>query len=196
MAISQKNELRRRILDAARKLLLERGIAQVSIRMIATNVGCSVGAIYTYFENKDILIHSLIEEGFDRLVNSQLSIEAAVLDPVERLKALCRNYVHFGLKNPEYYEIMFHLNAERMARYPVEKYRKARRNLEIISRAIQENTDLGTVSVSEPFLGAHLIWSLLHGLVTLIQFERIDRKIDRESLIESAITQAVNLSAI
>ncbi len=196
MAISIKNDIRRGILDATRKLLLERGIAQVSIRMIANDVGCSVGTIYTYFENKDVLIHSLIEEGFERLVNSQLSIEAAVRDPLERLRALCRNYIHFGLKNPEYYEIMFHLSSERMARYPAEKYRKARRSIEVLSRAISENVERGTMSVSEPFLGAHLIWSLLHGLVTLIQFKRIDRKIDQEMLIDSAITQAVNLSEI
>ena len=196
MAIAVKNNLRRQILDATRELLVERGLTQLSVRMIASAVGCSVGTIYTYFENKDILIHSLIEEGFDRLVESQTSIAEAVTDPMERLKALCRNYVRFGLNNPEYYEIMYHLNPERMARYPAEKYRKARRSLEVLARALEDGSNTGNMQVHEPYIGAHIIWSMLHGLVTLIQFQRVDVKIDQDELIEQAIQQSVLIKTV
>ncbi len=188
-----KNDLRRRILDVTRQLLVEHGVTHVSVRMIATAVGCSVGSIYVYFENKDVLIHALIEEGFERLTESQRAIEAAVVDPTERLRALCRNYIRFGLENPEYYEIMYHLSSERMARYPAEKYRKARQSLEVLATALAEATARGKMKIDDPYLGANLIWSMLHGLVTLFQFKRIDKKIDPATLIDSAIEQAVHL---
>jgi AcrR family transcriptional regulator len=190
MGISVKNSLQRRILDVTRELVVQRGVTQVSIRMIASAVGCSVGTIYTYFGNKDVLIHSLIEEGFNRLVESQLSIAETVSDPLERLKALCRNYVRFGLNNPEYYEIMYHLNPERMARYPAEKYRKARRSLEVLAEALEDSTRSGQMKVSDAYLGAHIVWSMLHGLVTLIQFKRVDKRIQQDVLIEQTIQQA------
>ncbi|MCB0293643.1 MAG: helix-turn-helix transcriptional regulator, partial [Calditrichaeota bacterium] len=72
MATLPKTEINpRRILDVTRALLVQQGLTQLSIRMIARAVGCSVGSIYFHFKNKDELIHALIEEGFDKLVALQ-----------------------------------------------------------------------------------------------------------------------------
>lgn len=194
MTITTQNDVRRRILDTTRKFLIEHGIEKFSIRMIASEVGCSVGAIYTHFANKDVLIHDLIEEGFDKLIELQETVAAAVYHPIERLKALCRTYINFAIDNPGYYEIMFMLKPERMARYPAEKYRRARRNLEIIAETLKKANAEGLMKVNDPYFGAHLVWSFLHGVISLLQVKRIDRKIGRKKIIEATIEQIAQMN--
>ena len=196
MAYLPQVDIRRHILDVTRTLLIEQGITQLSIRMIAREVRCSVGTIYFYFENKDVLIHALIEEGFDKLIEIQEQTEATVADPLERLKLLCRNYINFALENPEYYEIMFMLKPERMARYPQEKYRRARRSLELLAAALEECNGLNLMNVSEPYMEAHLVWSFMHGIVSLILAKRIDHRFDQDTIINAAIDQIIEMNLI
>jgi AcrR family transcriptional regulator len=196
MAFLPQVDIRRNILDITRKLLIEQGITRLSIRMIAREVGCSVGTIYFYFENKDVLIHALIEEGFDKLIQIQKEAETSISDPLQRLEALCRNYILFALENPEYYEIMFMLKPERMARYPAEKYRRARHSLEVLATALSQCTEKGLMNVAEPYLESHLIWAFMHGIVSLIQVKRIDRRIKQDEIINAAIKQIIEMDLI
>ncbi|RMF58431.1 MAG: TetR/AcrR family transcriptional regulator [Calditrichaeota bacterium] len=187
MATASENHIRRTILDVTRHLLVQNGISNLSMRMISRKVGCSVGTIYFYFRNKDALVHSLIEEGFELLISIMEQTYQTHHDTLERLKALCVDYIQFGLKNPEYYEIMFMLNPERMERYPAEKYRRARHTLELISETLAEATREKVLNVKEPYQSAHLIWTFMHGLVSLLLARRIDARLDQQGLIDSAI---------
>ncbi len=189
MAFSPEIDIRRKILDETRRLLIDKGINDLSIRMISRSVGCSVGTIYFYFENKDVLVHALIEEGFDIMVDRQENIKAENATPSERLRQLCRVYFDFAMENPEYYEIMFSLKPERMARYPAEKYRKARRSLELFEDAIKDAAPHGDNS----FYTSHLIWTFLHGIITLLQAERIDRRIDRSKFVDNALDKIMHM---
>lgn len=191
MAFSPKIDIRRKILDTARQLLVEKGITNVSIRMIAGKVGCSVGTIYFYFENKDALVHSLIEEGFEKLISIQEEIAETNQDPCDRLKELCRNYIQFGIDNPEYYEIMFMLHAERMSRYPAEKYRRAFKSLEMLTNALSEGSAKGELMVTDAGMETQLIWCHMHGIVSLMLAKRIHRSIDHSKMIELALDQIV-----
>ncbi|MFQ5584818.1 MAG: TetR/AcrR family transcriptional regulator [Calditrichia bacterium] len=196
MVYKRKSKIRRTILDVTRDLLIRKGISQVSIRMIAAQVGCSVGTIYFYFKNKDELVHALIEEGFEKLIALQEAAEISYTEPVKRLEVLCRNYINFGRNNPEYYEIMFMLKQERMARYPAEKYRRARRSLDILANALQECSKKSVIKVDDPFLAAHLIWTFMHGLVTLLHAKRIDHSIEEERIIEATIRQIIEMNCL
>lgn len=63
----KKADLRIQILEATRHLLVEDGLENISMRKIASRIGCKAPSIYYYFRNKDALIHAMIEEGNDRL---------------------------------------------------------------------------------------------------------------------------------
>jgi AcrR family transcriptional regulator len=58
-----RDDLKRAILDAARRLCLSDGIDGVSARKIAREVGCSPSAIYFYYRNVDEVLHHLRMEG-------------------------------------------------------------------------------------------------------------------------------------
>lgn len=189
---SANSDLRRAILDATRRLLIKDGYKSLSMRKIARVIGYSATSIYLHFENKDALIHALIEEGMDLLLD-ELKAAASTRsdDPVVRLDALCRRFVAFGLANPEYYEILFMLHPEHMERYPAEKYRRARRNLDVMAATLADGVAIGVFEVDNVRVAASTLWSALHGAVSLMIARRVDIRIDPDAFVEAVIAQAM-----
>ena len=184
-------DLRRAILDESRHLLVAEGYDNLSMRKIARAVGCSATSIYLHFENKDALIHALIDEGMEKL-HEQLAAASDEPAPQARLNDLAHAYVRFGLDNPEYYQVMFQLHPQRMERYPVENYRRARRNLELHAEALADGVKIGVFRMESPDTGAHVLWSALHGLVSLLLAERVDVKVADEAFIEAAVRHSLD----
>lgn len=183
-------DLSRRMLDAAREILVEDGYPQLSMRRVAKRVHCSPAAIYMHYASKDELIHALVDEGMERL---RQQLEAGLADggetPASRMEALCRAYVAFGRTHREYYEIMFLLNDRTVARYPAESYRRARENLGLFGQVCAE---AGAGSDPAGLLTlASGIWATLHGVVTLLLAGRVDRGVDPERLVDEAVAMAV-----
>lgn len=181
--------LRRRILRVSRKLLLEKGFDRMSMRKIAASVGCSATSIYLYFKNKDDLLHALIEEGFDLLHQELTSIDGNLYPSGSEahIEALCRTFIRFGMENPEYYEIMFQLHPKHMRRYPVEKYRKARRNIDLIMNSLEQGHEQKVFHIPDARLVSNVILSTLHGGISLMNAGRIDARVHRESYVETII---------
>lgn len=184
--------LRRVILDHARHLLVAHGYDALSMRKIAGSVGCSATSIYLHFDNKDALTHALISEGMTALHDALSAAAEGVEEPAERLAALSRAYVRFGLQNPEYYEVMFQLHPERMARYPAEDYRRARRNVELFGETIAAGVEAGALTApNPPEVASAVLWTALHGLVSLHLAERMDVRLAGDELVEAAVRQSL-----
>lgn len=189
---SDDGDLRRQILDTTRHLLVTEGYQNLSMRKIADSIGYSATSIYLYFDSKDALLHTLIHEGMMQLhENLSRTADEFPDDPYRRLRALCRCFIEFGLDNPEYYEIMFQLRPDRMERYPPEKYREARSNLEVFSQTLKEGEKENTFEMDEAQVLASTIWASLHGTVSLLLSGRLDVRIDRERFIETAIQRTL-----
>ncbi len=106
----EKEEMRKLILEAAQKLFLETGFEKVSIRNIADAIEYSPATIYLYFKDKDEIFYVIHENAFD-LLDKELRQHDVIADPFERLGALGRTYMQFGIENPDYYELMFIMRA-------------------------------------------------------------------------------------
>ena len=183
-------DLRRGILDEARSILLAEGYAQVSMRKIAAAVGCTPTSIYLYFESKDALFHALIEEGMERLFEQLAAVAGGDGAPVRRFRRLCRSFLEFGLENPEYYEIMFVVHPDQVSRFPSEKYRKARRNLQLFAGLLAEaHGDDGR----DPLELATVVWAQLHGAVSLILSRRLDASLDTADVLDAVVAQAARV---
>lgn len=190
MAESQNN-LRRTILDQSRSMLVDRGFDNISMRKIANAVGCSATSIYLYFKNKDALLHALIEEGFQKLYDKLTAIDFNGLNPLKRIELLCRGFIKFGVENAEYYEIMFQLHPKHMERYPVEKFRKARRNIDLIMVEIQDGHRMGMFNIPDAKVVANVVLATLHGGVSLLNAGRVDSRVGHESFIETILASVL-----
>src|SRR5215217_9079492 len=95
----EREELRTKILDAARELFAREGYEAVSMRKIADAIEYSPTAIYVHFADKDALLEELCSHDFGALAEA-FAQEAQIKDPIERIKALGRRFMQFGLKYP------------------------------------------------------------------------------------------------
>ncbi len=81
---------RNKLLDAAEKLISERGIADVSITDIVRRARSSVGGFYARFADKDALIRALHDRGYEDAQARLSRIEAMAEDERHDLAALIR----------------------------------------------------------------------------------------------------------
>src|SRR5687767_2758740 len=57
---------RRELLKAATSVIAEEGLANTSLRKVAQRAGCTTGAVTYYFADKQELVTSVADIGFDR----------------------------------------------------------------------------------------------------------------------------------
>ncbi len=88
-----KERRRRRILQAATELFIQRGYRKTSVDEVARNSGVAKGTVYLYFKTKaDLMIQAIVEEKKQYLVTFKPVLEAP---PRQRLKKYIR--LAFGM---------------------------------------------------------------------------------------------------
>ena len=169
------------ILDAARDLLADRGVAGLSMRQIADRVGVTATAIYHYFDGKQEIVDRVVLRAFERFgACLKDSMEPHPKGSVERLHALGAAYIRFAFENDAYFRVIFSIQPKSRAGKP-EIPEGGGYNLlrEAVSDAIAAGTIKGpqdtgvSLGDSGPQAAEHVdvlsmyLWSLAHGLVTL-----------------------------
>ena len=95
---------RRRVLDAAKQLFDERGIAAVTLDDIVAAAGVGKGTLFRRFGDKAGLAVALLDEQEralqDRILNGPPPLGPGA-EPVERLTAFVRTYVGYVVRNTE-----------------------------------------------------------------------------------------------
>lgn len=186
-----ENGLRAATLETTRTLLVQDGYENLSMRRIARQVGCSVSSIYEHFASKDQLVHALIDEGFQRWYEVVCEAAVAPGTPLQRLELHCREYVSFGLANPEFYEIMYLQHPRALGRFPRELFRRAARSMDVLSQLVLECAPGALSGPGEARVQAHVVWALLHGVVSTILAARLENRIAQPDYIDSAIQFAL-----
>jgi AcrR family transcriptional regulator len=163
----EKEEMRQRILHAAQKLFLTKGFEKTSIRNIADAIEYSPSTIYLYFKDKNDLLFALHQMAFEVMTNelSNLGEQPTAFDGFVQMG---RQYVKFALENPEMYDLMFLMIA------PIESlecnedlWDDGNRALDLLKMTIEACKLEGYFSKDKTDDLALLIWSTMHGMVTI-----------------------------
>lgn len=163
----QKEELRTRILEAAKALFMEKGYEETSIRNIAEKIEYSPTTIYLHFKDKDEIFHELHREGFT-LLNQYFRALVDVQDPFERLKATCKSYIRFATENSEFYDLMFIMQSPIKA-ITEEKtdWEEGDRAFGFLVNTVKECIAKGFFKGMEPEVLSFTLWSMVHGICSL-----------------------------
>ncbi|MBY4575465.1 hypothetical protein ACN94_18035 [Gordonia paraffinivorans] len=86
-------ESRRRILEAAERLIAVRGIEKVRLRDVAQEAGVSIGKIQHYFTNRDTLIEEMFKAASLRRVAEWATFAREMDDPTEQLVTLLNHAI-------------------------------------------------------------------------------------------------------
>jgi AcrR family transcriptional regulator len=106
----EKEELRKRILQAASDIIAEKGYGKLTIRGLAARIEYSPRAIYLYFTNKDDLLQEVIEYGFSYTVQ-QMSHQRDLsgILPEQLIMQSIRNHIQMAFDHPNFYRAVIHL---------------------------------------------------------------------------------------
>jgi AcrR family transcriptional regulator len=181
----EKQEMHKRILNGARKVFLEKGYEQTSMRNIANEINYSPGSLYFYFKDKSEIFHELHREGFQLLLN-QLKVLDKVADPFERLKANGRVFIQFAKENKDYYNLMFIVDEP--TKMPESGgFKIAQEAINQLSSVVKECQQKGMFKGMDTEYFTFMILSLLHGICALFCKDRTTSFVNKtnEDLMEN-----------
>src|SRR5688500_7665371 len=164
-------DLRRALVDAARRLLESEGPTSLSLRAVAREAGVSPAAPYHHFKDKAELLDAVAQEGWD-VLSGLMSDAKRGAEGLHQLTALGIAYVCFARDNPALYRVMY----------------DAARDKEALPMDVQENKDSAYCMVRDTMIehGAdpndeiHLeltsaaAWCGAHGLAEMAGFKQFE----------------------
>lgn len=164
----EREEVRTRILDAARELFASEGVDSVTMRRIADRIEYSPTAIYFHFRDKESLLAELCDCDFRAFAHRFVEI-AQIADPVQRLRAAGHAYVEFGLNNPSHYRLMFMTPKHTEAASLDSKGNPEEDAYAFLQGIVAELVAAGRIrdEFQNVDLGAQMIWAGIHGVVAL-----------------------------
>lgn len=162
-------QLRAQILDATEELLAREGDQDaVSIRAIASRVGCTAPSIYRHFDDKTALIFEVCDRLFEDLQAEMTARAGALADPIEVLHAIGRAYLEFGLAHPEQYRIMFMTRTTNPTPDSfLDRVVGEDTTFGILVGAIAAAMDSGAIAGGDAFRMAVDFWTMAHGVTSL-----------------------------
>lgn len=101
---------RERILEAAARIFADHGLDGASMRRIAAQAGCTTGAIYPLFKNKEAIYAELLSRSLDDL-HRRLQAADRAASPEQRLRAGASTIMDFYLERPAEFALSFYLSS-------------------------------------------------------------------------------------
>jgi AcrR family transcriptional regulator len=181
MGIAERKEREREgikdlILNAAREIFLAEGYENTSMRKIASKIEYSPGIIYLHFRDKNELLLELHNKAFECKMKALFESVKDIPDPMQRLIATGKAYLEYGINNIQDYELMFVLSCTMEALAVKQEFWKdGATAIGVLKNNIQECVDAGYFRKDLNLDAASLmLWSQVHGLVTLFNKERLN----------------------
>ncbi|SON58382.1 Bacterial regulatory protein, tetR family [Hartmannibacter diazotrophicus] len=164
---SRREAQRDALITTAETIISQKGLGALRARDLATEVGCAVGAIYTYVEDLDELVLRVGVRTLSRLGEALQATTAETLDasPREQLTAIALTYADFAAGNVNLWRALFEFRLSAHQQLP-EWSAGAQTSLFTYLDAPLK-TLLPDLSDEDRQLLARTLFSAVHGVVAL-----------------------------
>jgi AcrR family transcriptional regulator len=157
--------LKEALVEAARRLIAERGPSGFTLTEAAKLAGVSAAAPYRHFKDRDALIAEVAQRGFaafgSRLAAAWSGAEA---DPVQAFSQMGETYLAFAREEPGFYGAMFARSRPQGASGSAGGTAFAALESAIARVAARMGADGSTVDAR---ILAYQVWAFSHGIATL-----------------------------
>ena len=175
------------ILDAAKHLFAEEGVAHVTMRRIGAAVGVSPTALYMHFADKDALLAAIAQDTFAELLGRLEQSRSPDQTPLARLRAGLRAYIAFGLARPDEYRLTFMSRLFQRSGAKTCAVEMADRSFAILEDAVIELVRHGVFRPGPAPVLAEAIWAMLHGVTALLLDQPGNLQSEPDALIDAAL---------
>ncbi|RZQ60448.1 TetR/AcrR family transcriptional regulator [Amycolatopsis suaedae] len=165
---------RRRLVEAAVRLLADGGPETVQARRLAAEIGASTMAVYTHFGGMGALVEAVREEGFRRIADA-VTAAPVTGDPVADLLRTDLAYQDVARDNPNLYAVTFGqavLGGRRITTrervHPVDTpSAEGQRAFGVLMSGVERAVAAGRLRAGSTSGIAGQLWSSLHGYLSL-----------------------------
>ncbi|ODV43912.1 hypothetical protein AWV79_13770 [Cupriavidus sp. UYMMa02A] len=183
--------LREDLVRCGKQQLSEIGLADLSLRRIASSVGVSQVAPKHHFGNKEGLLAAIAASGFRDLTEFRFSRLRPSMSAEQRLRTLLSSYVAFATLHPSLFHLMF-APQFRSPQTHAELNEAASQSYQTVARAAADYlAEQGRADEVRAHEVARVAWMCMHGVATLIIENRINPlgapKVNREQLTNQAL---------
>ena len=184
----KQEEVKEKILDAARKIVAKEGFQGLSVRKITKLMDYSPGIIYHYFKNKEAIVEALVSEGYGRILATVATVSREESSPEAEIKERFTKYIKAALAAPEEYKaFLLNDNPAVLEKTPLltKGIMERSRTLQALGKGIRKGIEMGRFTPCDPELTAQVLWTAAFGLIIKIIIEgnippeQIDRLINR-----------------
>jgi AcrR family transcriptional regulator len=175
------------ILEAAKRLFIEEGFPQATMRRIAAAVGVSPTALYLHFSDKEAILQAIADDFFDELLVELHNSEGKETTPLAKLRAGMCAYVKFALKRIDEYRLTFQVRHAKVMLPPHEIPDHGDLPFEVLESAVQRLLDDGVFRPGDPLVISESIWCALHGLTAVLMDHKEQAQSAQDALMNSVI---------
>ena len=162
-----REEMKNAILDAARQVMRQEGVAALNLQEVARRVGVRAPSLYEYFSGKMAIYDALFRMGVrlyaERTMHPQQSSDTFW----ERMQAAFENYMTFAQQYPELYQLVFERpvpgfvpSQESMA----ESHRLLARADDVVAQGLERGSLAPGITLPQ---ARDLLLAMMHGLTAL-----------------------------
>ena len=144
----------------------------MTVRAIADRAGASTMAVYSRFGGKAIILESLYRRGFE-LLRRELETVPATASSVHDITELAFAYRRFALDHPGLYGFLFERPIPGFDPSPESRQEGLGSTFGILVGRVKVFIDESMGAVGDPTLVSYLIWSALHGDLSLELTHRV-----------------------
>lgn len=169
-------DLRAALLIAAEAIVNRDGIAGLTLRGVARDVGASHAAPKNHFDDLTGLVSELAAVGFNRFANRMEAAAAAQKTPTDKLNAIGRAYVEFALDDPGLFQLMF--RGERLDKARPALREAMDRAFATLASSVAATHDGDRDAARLTRAQAARAWSVVHGFAVLLLDDRLNPLLD------------------
>jgi len=186
----QHGDVRRLVLDAALAIIELEGAESLSMREVARRAGVSHQAPYHYFSDRSGIFAAISEEGFAGLAQAFRDVHETEMPAA---KAGFIAYLNFSRQHVGHFRVMFRNDICGVATHALTQT-AADSAFEELRLMVTRITG-SEIDPNKAFAFAAMLWSLSHGLATLVIDGPLPNKVPPGTDLESQIQAVIDLSS-
>jgi AcrR family transcriptional regulator len=186
----QHGDVRRLVLDAAIAIIELDGAESLSMREVARRAGVSHQAPYHYFGDRSGILAAISEEGFTGLAQAFRDVHESELPAA---KAGFIAYLNFAREHVGHFRVMFRNDICGVMTHELTAVAADSAFDEL--RLMVSRTTGPEIDQNKAFTFAAMLWSLSHGLATLVIDGPLPNKVPPGTNLEDQIQSVIDLSS-
>lgn len=178
------------IMDAVVEIIDREGVKKLTMSKVAEQAGIAKGTLYRYFDNKDDLIDSTIQNSLEPLIMAQQEIIESDRSPDQKLKDIISFQLAFFEEHKHYFRVLTY--EHQRSQDPKKRFidNKYQQFLQRIAEVIQEGIEEELFKALNPQLLAVAFMETLIGVTMqlILKEEECDLKEARQTIIDILFT--------